>query len=663
MCTSGTVKPSKSEDRDKPRREYARPRLGSHCILTSSTTSSHDQRSQWAKREASDTVLFTSLPISQSAKTINHQPSTIKPHHHPLHPTPIQSICTQAQPQLYHVKTNIHHLQHLHCICCHKRHGGNYSCRIPRYVQDVHPSRQAIPFHCLCSPRPLDAQLTAVILNWIFCQLRTCHVSKPNSSFFLSFYHSFFLSIFPSFVLSFSLPFFLSFAPHLSHAHDIPGPTDLRAFRPSSDSYSTLKEESTLQYEQPTRAFFIIVLLLLCAYRAVLQILQKLAWHHAVRRMQDNADLKHPKPFGVVPGWGFHTKSPSYWGVEIMFHSLVHVPVYSFRFFLLFVYYIPRDAIRRYVLRRDVTDQILWDFLTNTTLILMCETDESGDTITYRCRGCNPRLFIKGDPSTDCPIDGSTLTMVMRNGVLLSAYTAGNVPVTARKGWLTRNEILADALARTHGMWAHALVHHAGERCAAEVARMELTMLKPCALHTHSLHDGLIHSPIGPTTKHRTPLTSYPDRIDALVASVDTMLPHEWYNIKTPGKFRYLKYFLQAHGVVRKLFRKYGLSNKLSVDDFFSLVVLHDADHLLGYQVFWDRVPLRGSNDSSWAAFYASMYQNALHQQFWTPPIVNPLCDSMYLRDSKEPFFRELYRELARIDVEIANMARYSITF
>ena len=140
------------------------------------------------------------------------------------------------------------------------------------------------------------------------------------------------------------------------------------------------------------------------------------------------------------------------------------------------------------------------------------------------------------------------------------------------------------------------------------------------------------------------------------------MIPHSMDNIRNPNKFRVYRYFLKAHGVVHKLFRKYKLHDKLNVDDFFALVVMHDADHLMGYKVFWDSVPLRASTEHSLRSYLMSMYRNCLHQQFWTPPIINPLW-SLYIRDSREPFFQELYRDLARIDREMADMARYSITF
>ena len=145
-----------------------------------------------------------------------------------------------------------------------------------------------------------------------------------------------------------------------------------------------------------------------------------------------------------------------------------------------------------------------------------------------------------------------------------------------------------------------------------------------------------------------------------IAASLKSMIPH---NVKSiPNKFRVHQYYRKAHVVVQRLFRKYNLNGKIDVNDFFALVVMHDADHINFYKSFCDRVPLRASNEHSVCSFYWSMYRNCILQQFWVPPIINPLWP-LYIRNSREPFFQELYRDLARIDRELADMARYTITF
>jgi hypothetical protein len=114
--------------------------------------------------------------------------------------------------------------------------------------------------------------------------------------------------------------------------------------------------------------------------------------------------------------------------------------------------------------------------------------------------------------------------------------------------------------------------------------------------------------------------------------------------------------------VVSKILLKYNLAQEINVDDFFALVIMHDLDHITGYRAFWNEVPLRPSNETSFLMFFVSMYQNCVQQQLWTPPIINPFW-SMYIKDSTQPFFQELYRGLEKIDKDLAGLARFSITF
>jgi hypothetical protein len=406
----------------------------------------------------------------------------------------------------------------------------------------------------------------------------------------------------------------------------------------------------------------ILVILMLCAlaYRILLQYLNEMAWPAAVQRMkvQGTSGAK-TDPFTVTPGWTFLSQSPAYWGIENTFHCLVHLPVYVWRYIALICYYLPRDAQRRYFRGETVSDKVLWDFITDTVLMLLCDIDSSGEILTYRCEGCSKGIFTNGTRD-DCMIDGTTLVLKMKNGIVLSAKTKDG-PVLDGK-WITRNEILADALARTEALWGHTLIHYSGERSAASIARLEVDILKPCALHTHSIHDALLHSPVGPLTKTWTPFTSWLNRMEDVANGLEGMMPHQLHRIKDPRKFKVFNYMLRAHGVVSKILLKYNLAQEINVDDFFALVIMHDLDHITGYRAFWNEVPLRPSNETSFFMFFVSMYQNCVQQQLWTPPIINPFW-SMYIKDSTQPFFQELYRGLEKIDKDLAGLARFSITF
>lgn len=313
----------------------------------------------------------------------------------------------------------------------------------------------------------------------------------------------------------------------------------------------------------PVAYAFSFIVGILILYRIVLEQLNELAWYAAVDRMKrDDATKKRPVLFDYTFGWTFIGIAPPKWGIENCFHSLIHIPAYTFRYIRLLVWILPRDAFRRYILRQRVTDKLLYDFITHTMLIMLCETDETGNKLTYKCENCCKELFITKDEHIDCPIDGSTLVLVFENEKIVEARTADG-PVNAQK-WLTKNEIICDALAITMSLWAHSLIHVAGERCSAQIARLQVEALKPCALHTFSIHDALLNSPIS-AIRANHPFVAWPNRLRSGVWNLHNMVPHDLTRIKTPKKFRCYNYFLKAHGVVAKLLKKHKLSHLINV--------------------------------------------------------------------------------------------------
>ena len=44
---------------------------------------------------------------------------------------------------------------------------------------------------------------------------------------------------------------------------------------------------------------------------------------------------------------------------------------------------------------------------------------------------------------------------------------------------------------------------------------------------------------------------------------------------------------------------------------------MHDVDHAIGFKYFWDKLPMRPSNNDSWTQYFVSMYRNSFHQQIW----------------------------------------------
>ena len=93
---------------------------------------------------------------------------------------------------------------------------------------------------------------------------------------------------------------------------------------------------------------FTSLLIALSLYRKLLEYLDILAWEAAKERMVRDDALQDRPPLStqahidsVRKGWVFTGIAPDDWGVENMFHALLHRPVYFWKFFKLITFYLP----------------------------------------------------------------------------------------------------------------------------------------------------------------------------------------------------------------------------------------------------------------------------------------------------------------------------------
>jgi hypothetical protein len=202
-----------------------------------------------------------------------------------------------------------------------------------------------------------------------------------------------------------------------------------------------------------------------------------------------------------------------------------------------------------------------------------------GNTVVYE---------FPGDESThlfrNCAIDGSTLRVVMVDGVLVSATTKDgavrNTPIASR------NEILMHVLYITVGLWVHPATHLGAERVAMSIARQGIAALAPTALFTHTLHDTLLHSVVMSPLCAGNPFVrgpSFPPKVDFLAMCLRRP-PH--YLSKDAMQFRRFRFFMHARSILSALLAENQLSALIDLDDFFSAVIVHSIDRKWKYPYY-----------------------------------------------------------------------------
>jgi hypothetical protein len=366
----------------------------------------------------------------------------------------------------------------------------------------------------------------------------------------------------------------------------------------------------------------------------------------------------HPAPGELRRGWTFFHKAPGY-NPEGLLQLAVHLPVYLVFSIQALVYFLPRDLWRRFVKQEDFTDTHIWDLATETLLMMLCtiETGPTGKTLlVYQGVPASKVIF---RPSTQRPawtlLDGSTLRITMRDGVLESART--NAGEVVSHGRLSRNEILVDTLIRTLGIWVHTSTHLRCEDLAGEICQKKLATLKPSSMFTHALHEGLLHARLSPAGNVPLFRSSLPPIPDWLSLACREMPPHAFHRIKTK-RLRFYNFYSKAHAVVVELCREFDLD--VNINNLFAATVLHSVDHRALYRVS-NTMPARSSTDTR-SGFFLSLAENNFFNHVWTRPTWNPLYSEL-VKDSKQPFYAELYRRLVPLDRELADEVFLSCSF
>lgn len=376
------------------------------------------------------------------------------------------------------------------------------------------------------------------------------------------------------------------------------------------------------------------------------------AWTEAKRRCQEADQLSQPV---FKKGWAMMSRGPGVNTAEDFLQRLAHWPFYFYRIFICLPLVILWGGFRRYILQHRVADRTIWRLVTETAMLLMCETEANGSVIVWRIGNdstiSNAEWFACRARSKFPPLaDMTDLTIKMHDGVIISATTAAG-PLGS-VGQYTRNEILLNELGTIASLWVHPAMHVSCERAAYAVAKNELDAVAPSGMFTHCLHEGLLHStssPFGSVPVLQFPHVSVPDMISALAhRPIHSLNPHFM-------RFRRFKFLMKAHMALRRQMQKHDLLDKgLEVHDLFSTAILHGPDHKISHEVMAE-APLFGTsfkNMLSWAAL--------IH--VWLLPATNMFA-SEYWKDSKAPFYAELYQELATHDQELADELMLSCSF
>lgn len=333
--------------------------------------------------------------------------------------------------------------------------------------------------------------------------------------------------------------------------------------------------------------------------------------------------------------------------IELIDLGLAHAPMFMYRLYEVTMYRILPFSwkyltTKNYV-NTTVTDAVIFDALTNCSLLTMTKIDASGEKLSCQL----PSDFVCTTMRDGfCPA-GLEIVMDIKEKKLEKA--------DIKDKRLCNEQVLASIAVAT-STWAHTQIHLAAEKCAREITKKPslLKEIKESGRYTVALHDGLLFGPISPAAVGAPPtiLSLGLNQEEFFEYAQKEKLPHDLDRRKM--QFRYFNFLFKARKVTFELVKKHQIA--INPEYVFNNVVLHSVDHysysdILKYVDFpFGGCDLRG-------------YCNAIvFIWLWTMPI-GSFFRNECISTSNKPFYKELYSKCAVIDKDYADHMFYSTSF
>ncbi|KAH9251919.1 hypothetical protein BASA81_010123 [Batrachochytrium salamandrivorans] len=363
--------------------------------------------------------------------------------------------------------------------------------------------------------------------------------------------------------------------------------------------------------------------------------LRKRAWRVSVAN--DNNVQLHPGKHTV--GWTLWGQSPGY-DARGQYQVATHTHIYFFKSIYSSMLFLPM-AVQWYMdaePKRKIKDQSVFDFCTKTSMVILTKF-ESDERFVFEMdpkkmpstfdelQGCDLNTMrIVFNVETECILEATS-----KNGPVLDSVTMG------------RNEILLMALRNLNAIWVHPTIHVGSEKNALEIQAKRVEELEPSCHFVSSLHEGLLHGPLGPLSQNG-PFYGGSGSCAEVVANTYShpFPPHVLDERKM--RFPTYKFLIAGRKEVFSLVRKYQL--KVDPEYLFLNLVMHEIDHEAVFEVLAATPLCSATGDGSlW-----SCWLNHSFVHIWLQHWDNPTSSDLVISNLDRPFYADLYARMSQVD-------------
>jgi len=329
-----------------------------------------------------------------------------------------------------------------------------------------------------------------------------------------------------------------------------------------------------------------------------------------------------------------------------------HLPVFFRRYLVLCLFTLPYLALKvcfssllkgRWYYKPNITDDQIFDYFTNSVLVLICDINNEEGTLTLKTPKEFPLVSDAGLKYADFNIE-----LNIKDKKINKASLAG-------KDLTGDNDLISTLVINLVVHWGHAVGHVISEKSAREIAAKKVDTLKLSNRFVTGLHDALLYSIYSPFESGQ--FFSSGINPESLIES----LKFDAKLVNDDGKmqFRYYRFVHLSEPLIGKHLEKHDLN--VNANDLFQNMVKHSVEHYLSYKT--------AGKISAWtmdgSKSVRSYYTSKIFWSIWMPDLSGWVVQEKIgkLDEKKHPFYTGLHRDLTKIDKELADCIVCSTSF
>lgn len=312
------------------------------------------------------------------------------------------------------------------------------------------------------------------------------------------------------------------------------------------------------------------------------------------------------------------------WDIDHLRHLMLQTPTY-------FLSFVPRAAASLWdLVHMQVPDQgHCIRFILNTSLALLVRTP---DDVTFELSYRDSKMRKLDDER--------------RFKDLLVIFTLDEIERFELNGEaVTDPEDMLGILAIFLSCGTHTKSHIMGERSVCEIRDKDIKELRRSTWTTLSTDHAVLNSMFSPI---RSNMYGFHMDIDSLIeeSKNNSTVQHNFIRTKSVRHSQFFSFLVRAREILGAHLQRRGIPANLEY--LFNGMIVHPVDHYMAYRSLYGLRFSFSHIKTTWLVFRAFLFRH-----LFLRGVLNPIAPNL-ISTINEPFYQDLYRDLAAVDPELA---------